>query len=386
MRRYVALFLSCLLLVLASCGRVLPSFLGIAGERAGEATSAAEGIEEPTTGERIYPGEEWTTAKPETLGVDAELLDTASRRIEENYPNIYSLLVVRSGVLVYEKYFQYQTKTDANPVYSVTKSVMSALTGIALEQGLIDSVDQKVSELLPEYFDGLEDPLKKEITLRHVLTMTGGLSSIDGNYYDYFTSGDWLSYALGLSMNEKPGEKFVYNTGLTHILSAVIEETSGQRVLAYAKENLFSKLGIQVRRWDSDAKNRNGGGTGLCMKPTDMARFGYLYLNSGVWNGEQVVPRQWVEESIQKHVAVSGDTDYGYLFWISDITDAGGRVHHTYQANGAGGQKILMVPDLDLVVVITADLNRQSLNSADTFDIIPQYILPAVDSLVQSTK
>jgi len=332
------------------------------------------------SGPAAWPTTAWSTSSAQQQGLDPEMLDAADKRIKDNYPNVYSLLVVRHGYLVYEKYYQGMAENDANPVYSVTKSVMSALTGIAIRDGLITGTDQKFSEFFPEYFTQIDDARKKDITIENILTMTGGLESIDSDYYSYFTSSDYLEYALLKPLTDTPGEKFVYNTGLTNFLSAVIARTSGINTKEYADKYLFSKIGISVDSWDSDSHKKTIGGTGISMKPTDMAKFGYLYLNKGLWDGTQVIPSEWIEESTRKHISVDGTADYGYLFWLLTIQDtANNKEYASYRASGMGGQYIMEIPDLDMVVVITANADSSSKDGADTLAVITDYVIPSAE-------
>lgn len=328
-----------------------------------------------------WPTDKWSTSAPDKQGVDAGMLSNADKRIKANYPNVYSLLVVRHGYLIYEKYYQGMNRNSANPVYSVTKSVISALTGIAIREKLFQNVDQKVSEFLPDYFANADDARKKDITIKDVLTMSGGLEPIDSNYSAYFSSGDWLAYALGKPMTDQPGEKFAYNTGLTHFLSGVITKTSKMTTMDFAEKFLFSKIGLSVKTWDADQNGINGGGSGLMIRPVDMARFGYLYLKKGLWDGNQVIPQDWIAESTEKQISVSPGVDYGYLFWIETMKDTvHGKDYDTYRADGAGGQKIVVIPGLDMVVVVTANYQSSSIDKSDTQAIITDYVLPAVES------
>ena len=329
----------------------------------------------------VWPTQDWSVSTPGEQGMDAAQLAKADERIRDHYPNVYSLLVVRHGVLVYEKYYKGMNQYSANPVYSVTKSVISALTGIAMREKLINSVNQRVADFLPEYFTGLE-PEKKEITIADCLTMTGGLASIDKDYRSYYMSRDWMEYALKQPLISKPGGKFDYNTGLPHFLSVIITKSSGANTKEFAEKYLFSKIGIAPIHWDYDSKGYYGGGFGLYLTPRDMAKFGYLYFNRGKWDGEQIVPEAWVSESLQKHASVDKGVDYGYLFWLQPMRDpARGKIHDTYRADGAGGQKIIMVPDLDLVAVVTADerISDTMKDGASTEKIISDYVFPAVN-------
>ena len=326
----------------------------------------------------VWPTDSWSRSSPEQQGIDSGMLSRAEDKIKDNYPNVYSMLVIRNGYLVYEKYFNGMDKNDANPVFSVTKSVMSALTGIAVRDGLIGNIDQKVSAFLPEHFAQIDNPQKADITIKNVLTMTGGLESIDSDYVSYFRSPDWLDYVLEKPLDYTPGEKFVYNTGLTHFLSVIITETSGMSTKDFAYRNLFNKIGISPE-WDTDSSGYNIGGFGLYMKPADMAKFGYLYLNNGLWDGTQVIPEAWVMESTQKQVTANDTADYGYLFWLETVRDtANNREYYTYRAAGSGGQYIMVIPELQMIAVITANDNGSSIDGADTLDLITDYVIPAV--------
>jgi len=215
--------------------------------------------------------------------------------------------------------------------------------------------------------------------IRKILHFTGGLEPIDKNYYAYASSADWLEYALKTPLINKPGEQFAYNTGLPHFLSAIITNTSKMSTLDFANQYLFSQIGISVDKWEMDQHGYYGGGAGLYMKPEDMARFGYLYLNNGLWDGKQIIPKEWVSESTKKHIEADTKRDYGYLFWLQDINDkVHSKTYSTISADGYGGQKIVIIPDLDMVVVITANSQSSSKDNSGDEEIIWDYVLPAV--------
>ncbi len=327
-----------------------------------------------------WPTEKWSTATPESQGLNEQQLVNTDKTIIKNYRNVYSLLIIKNGYMVFEKYYNGARETSYNPVFSVTKSVLSGLTGIAVRDKLIESTHQKVSELIPKYFDTIDSPKKKDIAIENVLTMTGGLESIDKNYYGFFTSHDWLEYSLERPLTDEIGSKFEYNTGLTQILSAVISEKSGMSTEAFAEKYLFGPLDIKVQRWDRDPTGSYGGGTGLYLTARDMAKFGMLYLNNGRWDNKQIIPEDWVKASSTKQVELDNDQDYGYLFWIKNMTNkTTGKSYYTYRADGAGGQKIVIIPELDMVIVVTADENKSSLKgAADTQTLIEEYVIPAV--------
>lgn len=340
--------------------------------------NVASAVQSAAAAQSAWPTAGWRTSTPEQQGLDSAVLSASDERIEKNYPNLISFLVVRHGYLVYEKYYGGMTGESANPVYSVTKSVSSALTGIALKQKYIQSVDQKVSELLPEYFTSINDKQKKDITIKNVLTMTGGLESADDNYISFFSSSDWVSYTLQQPMKNKPGKIFEYNTGLTHLLSAIVTKTTQKTALEYANQELFAPMGVKLTNWYS-VNGLNGGGVGLSMKPRDMAKFGYLYLHKGTWDGKEILPEAWVNESTQKQISVNDETDYGYLFWLENMKDKKtGKSYFTFRADGAGGQVIMCIPGLDMVVVLTADLSISSIDKTSDKELINDYVLPAV--------
>jgi CubicO group peptidase (beta-lactamase class C family) len=256
---------------------------------------------------------------------------------------------------------------------------MSALTGIAIKEKLITNVDQKISDFLPDYFKDVDNVNKKDISIRNVLTMSGGLEPIDSYYPGYFSSADWLDYTIKKPLIDNPGKKFNYNTGLPHLLSAIITKTSKMSTLDFANKYLFSQIGVSVENWDQDPLGYYGGGSGIYLKPEDMAKFGYLYLNNGLWDGKQIIPEEWIEESTKEQIECSSGLDYGYLFWIQNMNDkVHNKTYFTFRADGMGGQKIVVIPDLDMVIVITANAQSSSIDKTDDQDIITDYILPSV--------
>ena len=314
----------------------------------------------------------------------AQSFDTASaarmeKEIDRNYPNLYSILVQQDGAIVYEKYYQGHNADTYTHVFSVTKSVMSALVGIALDKGLIQNIDQPIADYLPEYFPDPDKYNKKEITIRHALTMTSGLSPTDQTLNRWMASPDWFAYTVNQPKDFPAGKKFSYNTGLTHLLSGVITRASGMSTKEFADRYLFGPLGITNYRWETDPKGYYGGGHLIYLPPRDMAKFGQLYLQHGRWNGSQVVPETWVEESIHPQVAVDDLTSYGYLWWIYSTYDSkNNKALPTYAAHGMGNQHIVVIPERDLVVTITCDPDVLSKDRTDPAVMVEKYILPAL--------
>jgi CubicO group peptidase (beta-lactamase class C family) len=307
-----------------------------------------------------WPGSDWRTSTPEEQGIDSTKLLKMVNDIKNNDIDIRSLLIIRHGYLVAECYRDPYNKDTAHDLKSVNKSFISALTGIALREKYLKSLDQKVSDFFPEYFNDKMDPRKKTITLRHLLTMTAGLATTDNDTSRWSHSQDWVQYVMDQPMVHDPGTTFDYSTGLPHTMCAIITKTSGMSTLEFGRKYLFDPLGIAVTKWTRDPQGIVG--PELYLTPRDMAKFGYLYLHNGNWNGRQIIPEQWVQESTKNQVP-SG-TKYGYWWW-PDADD--------YQARGWGGQYIIVNPKLDMVVVFTA---------ADFFkplQYLQTYIYPAVN-------
>jgi CubicO group peptidase (beta-lactamase class C family) len=331
----------------------------------------------PVLSQRDYwPTRGWRESAPATQGLDAEMLAQADRAIEAEYPNIYSLLVVRHGYLVFEKYYHGHDRSDEYNVKSITKSVTSALIGIALEQGYLSSLDQRVIEYLPEYATPPIDERKQAITLRHLLTMTSGFAWTEDDINAWISSRDWIKYAMNRPLAHDPGEVFAYDTASSHILSAVISRATGTSEFQFADDQLFRPLGISAHAWPADPQGYTFGSSELQLTSRDLAKFGYLYLNNGFWDGAQVVPAAWVKESTAERrskVGFFGDEGYGYLWWVAE--DQG---HAAYFALGYGAQYVYVVPDLDLVVVITANTAIAPQAIKDASPLIRSFVIPAI--------
>lgn len=310
---------------------------------------------------------------------DNDQASLLEKEITTNYPNLFSLLVLKDNTIIYEKYFQGHNADTYTHVFSVTKSVKSSLIGIALEKGMVKSLDQPLADYLPGYFIDPVQRNKKEITIRQALTMTAGITPTDASIDTWFKHEDWFGYTLDQPLEETPGTKFTYNTGLTHLLSGVLTNASGMSTRDFADRYLFSQLNITNYRWDTDPKGYYGGGHLLYLTPRDMAKFGSLYLNRGQWEGKQIVPADWVAESIKEQVKVDEHESYGYLWWIYSIRDEiNGRDLPAFAARGLGGQYIVVIPDRKLTVVLTCDNTKRSRDRSDVSSLIEKFILKAL--------
>ena len=312
---------------------------------------------------------DWKISTPEAQGVDSrKLLEMFQAIKAKGGDDLHGIVIVRNGYLIAESYLAPYHKETLHNVKSATKSILSALVGIALEKKYLKNLDQKVSEFYPEY---VNDPRKKEIALRHLLTMTAGLAwSYDQETASPVSPTDLESWKV-VPMRDAPGEKFEYNTMLAHMMSAVLTKASGKSIKEFADSVLFGPLGISDGKWSQDNKGIYIGGSELFLRPRDMAKFGLLYLNRGVWNGRHIVPRAWVEESTSPKLSIGPNRNYpmaikyGYWWWIPD---------RSYQARGYNGQYIIVRPDLNMVVVVTSE------NQGAIFQYLDPYIFRAAAS------
>jgi CubicO group peptidase (beta-lactamase class C family) len=356
----------------------LPAVEALVPVLATEVTPAARA--EVTQPERTYwPTEGWRSSTPEEQGMDSEMLTEMLAYIRENGVRVDSVTIVHHGYLVLDAYFHRFGKDSRHDLYSCTKSVTSALIGIAIDQGYIEGVDQPVLSFFPERTVANLDARKEAMTLEHLLTMTDGFdwvkkdvrsTSIGDTTPKMKQSRDWVQFVLDRPMAEEPGTRFNYNSGASHLLSAIIQETTSTTALEFAEEHLLGPLGISEATWSSDPQGRNYGGSYLRITPHDMAKFGYLYLNEGRWDSEQIVPAAWVKASTTNHSPTPG-VYYGYQWWI--YPSAG-----YFSAVGGRGQYIAVVPELDMVVVFTSDLKPEDLYTP--LLLLAFYIIPAAES------
>jgi len=341
----------------------------------------------------------WQTASLDEVGIDEKALGRLVDGIDRGeYENIHSVLIVKDGKLVFEEYFSgytwnYEqsehkgTLTDfgidtTHNLASVTKSVTSALVGIAMDHGFIQGVDEKVLDFFPEYAD-LSDERKDRITLEHLLTMTAGLewnemgitySNRSNDLIQLFWVLDPIEYILAKDAIDEPGTKWYYSGGCTNLLGEVIREATGLRMDDFAEKHLFAPLGITNYEWDHINVNMIHASGNLRLRPRDMAKLGYLFLRGGVWEGQRIVSQEWVEASTKKHVTRSPSAGYGYQWWLLTYR-ANSVTVDSFHADGWGGQRIIVFPSLDMVVVFTGG-NYVTPDSSN--DIISRHVLPAL--------
>ena len=297
-------------------------------------------------------------------------------------PRIRSLLVSHQGELVLEEYFNGQSARRPANVKSVSKSVLSALVGIAIGQGHVAGVDQSILDYFAPQLGDEPEPLKAEITVGNLLSMQAGLETTSFyNYGAWVLSEDWIGFALDQPVLSPPGTRMHYSTGNTHLLSGILTQATGKSTLQYAREVLGAPLGMQIDPWPKDPQGIYFGGNNMEFTPRQMLAFGELYINDGRIGGRQVVPAEWVEQSLTPRVRSRRNTErqYGYGWWIRDMAGV-----PTAYAWGYGGQFILLVKDLGLVVVTTSssqpgDTRRQHIRAL--YDLLEDKVVaPALRS------
>ncbi len=302
---------------------------------------------------------------PAAGGMDAERQAELSRTLRENYRSIRAVVVLRGDLPVFEYYRHGTRPGDLLPVRSVTKSVMSILVGIALGKAAFSGLDQPLGDLLPEAFAPGVDPRVREITIRHLLTMSSGFDPTSIGALP--PSARLWAWSLHRPMLDTPGRQFNYDNEASHLLSIVLTRAIKQDPNSFARQHLFGPLGIENYAWLLDDEGNLQGSSGLSLTALDMAKIGSLYLRGGRWNGMQVVPETYVTESTQQHNHGGSPVraaDYGYLWWI---TRPPGETA-AYFAAGMGGQLIYVVPARDLVIAIAGDASgaggRRLINQA----------------------
>ncbi len=328
-----------------------------------------------------WPVSGWKTSTPEQQGMDSAKLMIADEFIQNRLPDAFSLLVVKNGYLVFEKYYSWGSPEKYAVVHSVTKSVMSALIGIALEKGHLKSVDQKLFEFFPEYITDESDPRKKEISLKDLLTMSAGFRWNDRGpvMRFWYTSPNWAKFTIDLPLDNDPGDEFNYNSSTSHLLSIILSKATKTSTLDYAKKNFFAPLGIQSAYWHQDPQEYYIGGFGLGLSARDLAKIGFLYLNNGYWNGQSIVPEFWVKDSTEQQIQASrhpiyGAFDYGYQWWVKKVDDCS-----SFRAWGRRGQFIVIVPKLDLVIAVTSETAMPhpptSIHYSPLFDLVAAAVI-----------
>ena len=301
-------------------------------------------------------------------------LEAAAKAAGE-LPRLHSLLVSHRGTLVVERYFNGARATRAANVKSVSKSVISALVGIAIERGHIPGVEQSIGGYFREILRSPDAAAKRAITVRDLLTMRSGLESTSSrNYGAWVTSKNWVRYALSRELETEPGSEMEYSTGNSHLLSAILSQSTKKSTWQFAQEALATPLGFTLARWPQDPQGIYFGGNDMLLTPRQMLLFGELYLNRGQRGDRQIVPSRWVDESfVPRGRSDYSDQLYGYGWWIRELAG-----HQVFYAWGFGGQYIFVVPSQQLVIVTTSSTaigEERRAHRRTILDLVEQLII-----------
>lgn len=333
------------------------------------------------TGTAVFMPFTWPVSDPVAQGLDTQFLDSAVNScLQLGY--VDGLVVVRNGYLVMEQYFNGYNAHIPHAVMSVSKSFLSAITGIALDKGLLNSLDDIMLDYFPEYVYSGMDARKFDINLHHLMTMRMGIDKEENNLFDVLATENWLKSTIELPLLNDPGETFCYNTLETHLLSAILQKSSRMSTLELTEHYLTSPMGITIDWWTQDPQGYYFGGSEMFFTPREMAVLGYLYMNEGRIRGTQIVPAEWVVFTLtptwmqnSPQWGVLTEYNYGYLWWLGKI---GGIP--MFMALGHGGQTVLTFPDLNLIIVTTAEENVgwDADQTRPILDVVSRYILKSI--------
>lgn len=305
--------------------------------------------------------------------------------ILQNFGRLESFLIIKDQKLILEEYFYGYDRAQLHPIHSCTKSITSLLIGVSLDRHKMMNVDQTIFNFF-EQCDSLITPEKEQITLKQVLTMTAGLQEDDD--FEVHDPDELVKQILSQPLESTPGEEFTYNNNCTNLLGGIIYTLENKQADEFAKEVLFNKLGISEFSWEKeDGALRCH--SELYMKPRDMAKIGLLVLQNGSWNGEQIVPKEWTAESTKPYVAESEFFDYGYQWWYRSTGNrswwenpvhGSKNEHDMFLALGYGGQFIMVIRDLNMVIVTTSsDYNEDNGMAHQKVPMVIEEVVPLFD-------
>lgn len=324
-----------------------------------------------------YPGPSWEQASPESQGIDSVTLVSMMEELQSSSLDIDGILVVRNGRLVFQAYNAPYSPDIPHRIWSCTKSVVSTLIGIAIDEGYIRNTRVPVADLFPSRGESLAETVSRNLRLEHLLTMTTGLEAKDSYLYRWEGlasmrgSKDWVTFALSRPRIHKPGTRFDYSNQASYLLGAAVAEATERPTDEYADEKLFTPLGCRPHAWDRAPDGSVLGWGGLWLLPGDLARFAWLATRQGEWKGRRIVPAEWFEEATKPHAAAGTlQPDYGYQWWTAD--------DGTVMALGYGGQYAIIEPRENLAVVFVSSLEERLFREPER--LYRRYILPGLSA------
>jgi CubicO group peptidase (beta-lactamase class C family) len=317
------------------------------------------------------------------VGMDtARICSLINKILNQAIPNIHSLLILKDNKLVLEEYFYNYSADKLHRIHSVTKSFTSALTGIATDKGYMPGINEPVWNYFKDRDKTKWVMARYTIQVQHLLSMSAGLEwkglilNESNDEIDKYKAKDCFEFLLNKNQKYQPGTTFCYNNGLSLMLGHILEKSTGLPVKQFADKFLFADLSITDYSWDDDVNGIALTDGGLKMRPRDMMKFGLLYLNKGMWNNKQIISADWVNASTMRRIN-AGDRDYGYHWWVKNYS-VNKTLYRSFFALGHGEQAIIVVPDQNLAVVMTAGNYMQPEHRP--FEIMTGYILPSLSS------
>lgn len=309
-------------------------------------------------------------------------LTTLAESAEELGP-ISSLVIFQNGEILEEQYFGRMSANRTHNIKSASKSILSILVGIAIEEEYLEGVDQQIGEFFPDYFESNPDSAKMAITIGNILTMRSGLASTSrGSYGRWVISDDWVEYKLDRQMTGLPGIDRNYSTGNTHLLSVILTRATGMSTRAFANRYLFNPMDIDLGGWDRDPQGFYMGGNNMALRPRDMVKVGELMMDMGEYEGEQLVSPEWIVESVTPVTGRRpGVINYGYLWFRRE--SAGLDMVYAY---GNGGQYILIIPEIEAVITVTTRIGASGTRSyrRELFRLFDNTIVPGLSHLYET--
>jgi CubicO group peptidase (beta-lactamase class C family) len=339
--------------------------------------------EKNPAGIESYQGEDWWVSSPELQRLNSQRLAAAYREAK-NLSFVDALLISKNGVLVSEKYYNGYDSLTGHNVKSISKSFLSALIGIALRENYLTDLDQAMLDFFPEYNTPGLDPRKNSITLRHLLTQKAGYKHERYNYSQIFSSSNWIRACIEFQLTFDPGAVFSYNTAQTHLLSGILTKCTEINTREFAETYLLGPSNITLTDWRQDPQDIYFGGNNMYFPPRSLVHFGQLYINGGNMDGNQIVPAEWIEDSWKDY---SGQQNvnwghlhhigYGYLWWLGRMDE-----YQMYLAIGYGGQFIIDIPSINMIIVTTAE-SRVEWGTSDwqvlkIIELVYGNIIPAI--------
>lgn len=317
--------------------------------------------------------------------IERQKIDNKELSAIFNIGTIHGLMIHKNGEIIYED-FRGSARAD-RPVNikSASKSVLSLLIGIAIDKGYLEGTHQTIDHFFPDWFEQNPDPVKESLTIQDLLTMRTGLETTSSrNYGRWAVSNSWIQFALNQPIVNEPGGRMIYSTGTSHLLSVILTRSSGMSTRDFANKYLFEPMNVHIGGWDRGPDGYYMGGNNMAMSPEDMIKIGELMMNMGQHDGQQLISKSWILESVQSYTQSNYNPyNYGYMWWHKPVGD-----YTVFFAWGNGGQYIMILPELDAVISITSSLraNAPRRYQREVFQFLDDTIVPYLENYDKSSK